>query len=169
MCMGVFAAAAVKVPVSCRSDLHGAKIDTLRTMPSLILHVRFFVGQQLLTQDPLEAILVIFGCRALNFFLFESSWKKMKNDTTFVRMRSGDHLGDAKMLKKIHLFAGRVVKRERRKGSSRRQQTAHGAAVYKVARELLRSARSPKRENGGRRYIKHDGTIASPVGSCFCC
>ena len=25
----------------------------------------------------------------------------------------------------------------------------------------------PKRENGGRRYIKHDGTIASPVGSEF--
>ena len=24
----------------------------------------------------------------------------MKNDTTFVRMRIGDHLGDAKMLKK---------------------------------------------------------------------
>ena len=24
----------------------------------------------------------------------------MKNDTTFVRMRSGDHLGDTKMLKK---------------------------------------------------------------------
>ena len=24
----------------------------------------------------------------------------MKNDTTFVRMRSGDHLGDEKMLKK---------------------------------------------------------------------
>ena len=24
----------------------------------------------------------------------------MKNDTTFVRMRSGDHLGDPKMLKK---------------------------------------------------------------------
>ena len=36
----------------------------------------------------------------LIFFLFESSWKKMKNDTTFVRMRSGDHLGDAKMSKK---------------------------------------------------------------------
>ena len=52
-------------------------------------------------QDPLEAILVIFGRRALFFFfLFESSWKKMKNDTTFVRMRSGDHLGDAKMSKK---------------------------------------------------------------------
>ena len=31
-----------------------------------------------------------------------SSWKKwkIKNDTTFVRMRSGDHLGDAKMSKK---------------------------------------------------------------------
>ena len=27
----------------------------------------------------------------------------MKNDTTFVRMRSGDHLGDAKMSKKGHL------------------------------------------------------------------
>ena len=47
-----------------------------------------------------EAILVIFGRRALIFFLFESSWKKMKNDTTFVRMRSGDHLGDAKCRKR---------------------------------------------------------------------
>ena len=72
-------------------------------------------------------------------------------------------------LAKIHLFAGRAVKRERRKGSSRRQQPAYGAAVNEVARELLRSARSPKRENGGRRYIKHDGMIASPVGSCLCC
>ena len=69
----------------------------------------------------------------------------------------------------INLFAGRAVKRERRKGSSRRQQPAYSAAVNEVARELLRSARSPKRENGGRRYIKHDGMIASPVGSCLCC
>ena len=69
---------------------------------------------------------------------------------------------------KIHLFTGRAVKRERRKGSSRRQQPAYGAAVNEVARELLRSARSPKRENGGRGYI-HDGMIASPVGSCLCC
>ena len=48
---------------------------------------------------PLEAILVIFGRKALIFFV----WKlleKMKNDTTFVRMRSSDHLGDAKMSKK---------------------------------------------------------------------
>ena len=74
-----------------------------------------------------------------------------------------------KLRKKIHLFAGRAVKRERRKGSSRRQQPAYGAAVNEVARELLRSASSPKRENGGRRYIKHDGMIASPVGSCVCC
>ena len=59
-------------------------------------------GECSLRQDPppLEAILVIFGRRALIFFLFESSWKKMKNDATFVRMRSGDHLGDAKMSKK---------------------------------------------------------------------
>ena len=50
-------------------------------------------------QDPLVTILVIFGRRALIFFV----WKlleKMKNDTTFVRMRCGDHLGDAKMSKK---------------------------------------------------------------------
>ena len=47
--------------------------------------------------------------------------------------------------------------------------TATSAAVNEVARELLRSARSPKRENGGRRYIKNDGMIASPVGSCLCC
>ena len=46
------------------------------------------------------SILVIFGRRALIFFLFESSWKKMKNDATLMRMRSGDHLGDAKMSKK---------------------------------------------------------------------
>ena len=73
------------------------------------------------------------------------------------------------VVQEINLFAGRAVKRERRKGSSRRQQPAYGAAVNEVARELLRSARSPKRENGGRRYIKHDGMIASPVGSCLCC
>ena len=48
-----------------------------------------------LRQDPLEASLVVFGRRAL--FFFESSSKIMKNDTTFVCMRSGDHLGDAKM------------------------------------------------------------------------
>ena len=68
----------------------------------------FFLAQTMLPnyskfclrQDPLEAILVIFGRRALIFFLFESSWKKMKNYATFVRMRSGDHLGDAKMSKK---------------------------------------------------------------------
>ena len=52
-----------------------------------------------LRQDPLEAILVIFGRRALIFFVWKLS-KKMKNDTTFVRMRSRDHLGDAKMSKK---------------------------------------------------------------------
>ena len=49
---------------------------------------------------PLEAILVILGRRALLFFLFERSWKKLINDTTFMRMRSGRHLRDAKMSKK---------------------------------------------------------------------
>ena len=50
-----------------------------------------------LRQDPLEAILVIFACRALIFFKL---LEKYENDTTFVRMHSGDHLGDAKMSKK---------------------------------------------------------------------
>ena len=49
-------------------------------------------------------------------------------------------------LHNIHLFVGRAVKRERRKGSFRRQQTAYGAAVNKVAREVMRSTRWPKRE-----------------------
>ena len=58
---------------------------------------------------PLEAISVIFGRRAL-IFLFESSWKTMKNDITFVRMGSGHHFRDAKMskrgtsLRRIYLF-----------------------------------------------------------------
>ena len=48
---------------------------------------------------PPKAIIVTFGRRALIFFV----WKlleKMKTDTTFVHMRSGDHIGDAKMSKK---------------------------------------------------------------------
>ena len=44
---------------------------------------------------PLEAILVIFGGSVL-IMLFERSWKNMKNDTTFVCMRSSENLGDAK-------------------------------------------------------------------------
>ena len=71
--------------------------------------------------------------------------------------------------KKNTPFRGWAVKRERRKGSSHRQHPAYGAAVNEVAHDLLRRARSPNRENGGRRYIKHDGMIASPVGSCLCC
>ena len=38
------------------------------------------------------------------FFFVECSWKKMKNDTTFVCVRSGDHLGDANMSKKAPRF-----------------------------------------------------------------
>ena len=53
-----------------------------------------------LRQGPLETILVIFGRRALIFFFVRKLLEKMKNDATFVRMRSGDHLGDAKMSKK---------------------------------------------------------------------
>ena len=47
---------------------------------------------------PPEAILVIFGRRAKFFGL--KALEKVKNDTTFLRMRSGDRLGDANMSKK---------------------------------------------------------------------
>ena len=52
-----------------------------------------------LRQDPLEAILVIFGRSSLIFFCWKL-FKKRKNDIMFVRMRSGDHVGAAKMSKK---------------------------------------------------------------------
>ena len=52
---------------------------------------------------PLEAILVIFGRSFLIFFFFWKVLDKYENDTTFVRMPSDDHLGDAKMSKKRHL------------------------------------------------------------------
>ena len=52
-----------------------------------------------LKAGPLEAILVIFGRRALIFVCLKALGK-YKNDTTFVRMRSGDHFGNAKMSKR---------------------------------------------------------------------
>ena len=66
-----------------------------------LVQVLPFAHAIFLKQDPLEAILVIFGGSFLNFFY----WKvleNMKNDATFVRKRSSDHLhlGDAKMSKK---------------------------------------------------------------------
>ena len=48
----------------------------------------------------LNDLRVIFGCSSFFFvFLFKSSWKNMKNDNPFVRVRNDDHLGDAKMSK----------------------------------------------------------------------
>ena len=77
------------------------KRDHFQTLATGVPKLKTCLGtQRVKAGPPLEAILVIFGRRALIFFLFESSWKKMKNDATFVRMRSGDHLGDAKMSKK---------------------------------------------------------------------
>ena len=62
--------------------------------------IRRFVLVNHLRQDhPLEAILVIFRCRALIFFLWKDS-ENMKNNTTFMRMRTGDYYGDTKMLRK---------------------------------------------------------------------
>ena len=71
----------------------------------LEIHVWTFTHRldSFLTQDHLQAILVIFGRGALNFF----AWKvleKYENDTTFVRMCSRNHLGDPKMSKKASRF-----------------------------------------------------------------
>ena len=61
----------------------------------------------------LDTILVIFRLKFLNFFLFELSLKKMKNNNTLVRIRSSHHLWDAKMSKKAPclpwLWGPRVV------------------------------------------------------------
>ena len=54
----------------------------------------------MLRQDPLWGYLVIFGRRALIYFFVWKLLEKMNNDTTFVCMRSGDHLGDAKCQKR---------------------------------------------------------------------
>ena len=58
---------------------------------------------QIFKAGPLEVVLVIFGRSFLNFFYLKGL-ENMKNDTTFVRMRSSDHVGDAKMSKKTPCF-----------------------------------------------------------------
>ena len=79
-----------------------------------------------------------------------------------------------KSQRKIHLFAGRDVKRERRKGSSRRQQTAYGAAVNQVAHELLRSASCPREKMAAEGTSSTTGrsllqsVLVSAVDSCHC-
>ena len=67
-------------------------------MPLYVVYTMVQISPALRQDPPLEAILVIFGRRALIFFCLKAL-ERMKNDT-FVRMRSGDHLGDAKMSKK---------------------------------------------------------------------
>ena len=92
----------------------------------------------------------------------------LQREPTVQRLgRPFDKMRPKEWFRQIHLFACRAVTREKRKGSSSRQQTAYGAAVNKVARELLRSARSQKRENVGWRYICIK--FASPIESCLCC
>ena len=77
-------------------------------------------------------------------------------------------------LQKRHLFASRADKRERRKGSSRRQQTAYGAAVDEVARELLLSARCRKEKMAAEGTSSTTGrwllqsVLVSAVDSCHC-
>ena len=64
----------------------------------------------------------------------------MKNDTTFVRMRSGDHLGDAKMSKK----APRFVEFNSLRNCDRRKQFLQNerrkADLQKPASDFLLSA-----------------------------
>ena len=73
-----------------------------------------------------------------------------------------------KKSRKMHFFACQTVKQQRR-GCSRRQKTAYGDAVNKVAPDPVRSPWTPKRENDSRRCIKNGVTSASLVASCLCC
>ena len=57
-------------------------------------------GLEWVKAGSLEAILSFGRSFFIYLFLLERSWKNMKNDTTFRRMRSSDHLGDTKMSKK---------------------------------------------------------------------
>ena len=61
----------------------------------------------------------------------------MKNDTTFVRMRSGDHLGDAKMSKKAPRFVefNFFTNRNRRKWflqSERRRADLQNPSIFLI-------------------------------------
>ena len=72
----------------------------------------------------------------------------MKNDTTFVRMRSGDHLGDAKVSKKGHLAPSNYRKR--------------GSASY-IVREV-QSVRERERER--ETEVRSSETeVTSPLSS----
>ena len=53
-----------------------------------------------LRNPPLEDILVIFGRRSLSIYLVWKLLEKYKKLHHFVRVRSGDHLGDVKMSKR---------------------------------------------------------------------
>ena len=62
----------------------------------------------------------------------------MKNDTTFVRMRSGDHLGDAKMSKTTHTSLRRIqffINCDRQKRFS--QNERRRADLQKIASDFL--------------------------------
>ena len=60
----------------------------------------------------------------------------MKSDTTFVRMRSGDYLGDAKMSKKAPRFVefNFLTNCNRRKWFCRRKEEGK---IYKICLTLL--------------------------------
>ena len=78
-----------------------------------------------LRQDPLEAILVVFGCSFL-IFLFKRSWKNMKNDTTFVRMGSSDHLGNVPR----HFLAAHSLPENRQKHQFHHQPESRSGAEF---------------------------------------
>ena len=75
---------------------------------------------------------------ALNFLFVWKVLEKYENDTTFVRMRSSDHLGDAKMLKKalrfveFNFFTNRNRRKRFLQNERRREDLQKVASIFLI-------------------------------------
>ena len=110
----------------------------------VILSVFFFSIGLHAWQDPpppffFEAILVVFGRSSLfiYLFIFGKLLENMKKGTTFMRMRSGDHLWDAKNVEKRHLASSNLTFNELRQTETVSHQERRRAELQKVATFFL--------------------------------
>ena len=76
--------------------LNGQNFEILSPcLVKLFMYYSAVLRPTFLFQDPAHVLVILVTA----FDLLESSFKSMKNDTTFVRMHSSNHLGDSKMSK----------------------------------------------------------------------
>ena len=84
----------------------------------------------------------------------------MKNDTTFVRMRSSDHLGDAKMSKRAP-HAGKIISKIAHEPAKARVRVAARALRLRVqlqCKAMYASPRSRKKNVAGWHRSLHCGS-----------